>query len=153
VVASGAVPTGARLPLPTGAREWLHACASMLERGKLVVIDYIEPAREIVARGQGDWLRTYRAHERGSAPFFSPGEQDITADVPLEFLVHVARSAGFDLQRDVAQAAWLVELGIDDLAESARASWDARAHVGDLEAVRHRSRVSEAAALVDRSGL
>jgi hypothetical protein len=35
----------------------------------------------------------------------------------------------------------------------AREQWDARAHVGDLEALRHRSRVSEAAALVDRAGL
>ena len=35
----------------------------------------------------------------------------------------------------------------------ARATWEARAHVGDLEAVRHRSRVTEAAALVDPAGL
>jgi len=35
----------------------------------------------------------------------------------------------------------------------ARAEWDRRAHVGDLEAVKHRSRVTEAAALVDPAGL
>jgi hypothetical protein len=47
----------------------------------------------------------------------------------------------------------LRELGIDDLVAEARAQWDARAHVGDLEALRHRSRVNEAAALRDPGGL
>jgi hypothetical protein len=37
--------------------------------------------------------------------------------------------------------------------DRARATWEARAHVGDLEAVRQRSRVTEAAALVDPAGL
>ena len=32
-------------------------------------------------------------------------------------------------------------------------AWDARAHIGDLEAVRHRSRITEAAALTDPVGL
>jgi hypothetical protein len=36
---------------------------------------------------------------------------------------------------------------------AARAQWDERAHIGDLEAMRHRSRVTEAAALLDPAGL
>jgi hypothetical protein len=35
----------------------------------------------------------------------------------------------------------------------ARDAWDARAHIGDLEALRHRSRVSEGSALADPAGL
>jgi hypothetical protein len=44
-------------------------------------------------------------------------------------------------------------LGIDELVAEARAGWDARAALGDLAAVRHRSRITEAAALVDPGGL
>src|SRR5262249_3841583 len=104
-------------------------------------------------RGQDGWLRTYRDHGRGAPPLRAPGDQDITIDVPREFLVHAAARAGFALEQDVTQAEWLRELGVDDLVEEARREWDARAHVGDLEAVRHRSRVTEGAALLDPSGL
>ncbi|HEU5306279.1 MAG TPA: hypothetical protein VFW97_03045, partial [Acidimicrobiia bacterium] len=57
------------------------------------------------------------------------------------------------LERELTQAEWLTELGVDALVDDARRDWDARAHVGDLEAVRHRSRVTEGAALVDPTGL
>jgi SAM-dependent MidA family methyltransferase len=119
----------------------------------LVVIDYVASAAELVERDQAGWLRTYREHQRGDSPLVAPGEQDITADVPLEYLVHVATSAGLTLEADSTQAEWLHELGIDELVDAARAQWDARAHIGDLEAVRHRSRVTEAAALLDPAGL
>ena len=145
-------PDGARVPVPTVLARWLRACAGSLRRGRLVVIDYTASGSELVARGTG-WLRTYRDHDRGASPLVAPGEQDITIDVPHEFLVHAAARAGLHLERDLTQSEWLVELGIDELVDDARRNWDARAHVGDLEAMRHRSRVTEAAALVDPSGL
>ena len=76
-----------------------------------------------------------------------PGEQDITADVPVEYLVHTASRAGLTLELECTQAEWLRDLGVDDLVADARAQWDERAHIGDLEALRHRSRITEAAAL------
>ena len=152
-VASGDVPAGTRLPVPTGAHDWLQSCAFVLQGGVLVVIDYLATAAELVERGEHGWLRTYRDHRRGASPLVGPGEQDITADVPLEYLVNAASGAGLTLRRDCTQAEWLRELGIDELVADAREQWDARAHVGDLEAVRHRSRVTEAAALLDPSGL
>ena len=79
--------------------------------------------------------------------------QDITADVPVEYLVDVARRAGFQLVAHTSQAEWLRDLGVEPLADEARAAWDARAHIGDLEALTHRSRVTEAAALTDPAGL
>jgi SAM-dependent MidA family methyltransferase len=153
LVASGAGPPGARLPVPTGVRAWLHACTATLRRGLLVVVDYAATAAELVERGQEGWLRTYREHERGASPLEAPGQQDVTIDLPLEYLVHVAGRAGFALERECTQAEWLRELGIDALVDDARARWQARAHIGDLEALRHRSRVTEADALLDPSGL
>ncbi|MDP1805216.1 MAG: hypothetical protein Q8K72_08635, partial [Acidimicrobiales bacterium] len=43
--------------------------------------------------------------------------------------------------------------GIDDLAAEARAAWHERAHIGDLQALVARSRVHEAQALTDETGL
>ena len=146
-------PDGARVPVPTALVTWLRACDVALPRGRLVIIDYTATGAELVERGEVGWLRTYREHGRGVAPLAAPGEQDVTADVPTEFLVHAAGRVGLHLERDVTQAGWLRELGLDDLVDEARREWDARAHVGDLEAVRHRSRVTEGAALVDPSGL
>jgi NADH dehydrogenase [ubiquinone] 1 alpha subcomplex assembly factor 7 len=146
-------PMGARLPVPVGFPPWLQSCANVLRHGVLVVIDYTATSAELVERGAGGWLRTYRDHGRGAPPLVDPGEQDITIDVPAEYLVRAAARVGFRLERQVTQAEWLAGLGVDQLVAAARDEWDARAHVGDLDALRHRSRVIEAAALVDPAGL
>ena len=152
-VAASAVPVGGRVPVPTGIREWLRSCAFVLRRGVLIVVDYVATAAELAERGEHGWLRTYRGHERGVSPLVDPGEQDITADVPVEYLVHTAGRAGLSLELECTQAEWLRDLGVDDLVADARAQWHERAHVGDLEALRHRSRITEAAALLDPTGL
>ena len=144
---------GARVPVPTALVVWLRACAAALRRGRLVVVDYVATGAELVARGETGWLRTYRDHDRGAPPLAAPGEQDVTIDVPHEYLVHAAERAGFRLEHDVTQTEWLASLGLDDLVAEARREWDARAHVGDLEAIRHRSRVTEGTALTDPGGL
>lgn len=146
-------PDGARVPVPTALVDWLRACATSLRRGRLVVVDYVASGAELLARGEAGWLRTYRDHDRGVAPLTAPGEQDVTVDVPFEYLVHAAERAGFHFERDLTQAEWLTGLGLDGLVADARNEWDDRAHVGDLEALRHRSRVTEGAALVDPGGL
>jgi SAM-dependent MidA family methyltransferase len=153
VAGTTVVPVGVRLPVPTGVREWLHECAGALAHGVLAVVDYAASADELVDRGVDGWLRTFRGHERGMSPLTAVGDQDITIDLPLEYVVHAAAQAGFHHDRTLTQAEWLRELGVDELLDEARRAWDARAHVGDLEALRHRSRVSEASALLDPAGL
>ena len=153
VAAEVAVPDGARLPVPTATVDWLAACGHVLRRGFLVVLDYADSAASLAARPQHEWLRTYRAHQRGGSPLDAPGTQDITATVPVEHLVTHATRAGFRLAEQTTQAEWLGALGIDDLVDDARGLWRERAAVGDLEALAARSRVTEAAALADPSGL
>ncbi len=147
------IPTGARLPVPAGTVEWVEDCARVLRSGFLVVIDYADTAASMAARGQGEWLRTYRGHQRGGSPLSDPGAQDITSTVAAEHLVAHAMRAGFRLVEQRTQAEWLSALGIDELVDDARGLWRERAAVGDLEALAARSRVSEAAALTDPSGL
>jgi SAM-dependent MidA family methyltransferase len=57
------------------------------------------------------------------------------------------------LTADRSQADFLRAHGLEALAEEARSRWQERAHIGDLEAVKARSLVSEAAALTDPTGL
>ncbi|MER3452968.1 MAG: hypothetical protein C4344_04775, partial [Acidimicrobiia bacterium] len=74
--------------------------------------------------------------------------QDITCEVAVDQLTAVRPPTA-----DRDQAAFLRAFGIEELAAGARAVWRARAHLGDLEAVRARSRVHEAEALTDPTGL
>ena len=92
-----------------------------------------------------DWVRTYRGHARGGHPLTSLGEQDITCEVAVDQLPVPAQ--------DRSQADWLRAHGIDELVEEGRAIWRERAAIGDLEAIRARSRVTEAEALLDPAGL
>ena len=120
-------------------------------RRALWLVDYAAPWDELVAR-DGGWLRTYAGHSRGDDPLVDPGSRDITVDVPLEMVLRAAGRAGLE-PTERTQAEWLVGLGIDDLVAEGRARWEAGAAAPDLDALAGRSRVSEAAALADPTGL
>lgn len=153
VAAGTEVPEGRRLPVPVAAREWLERAAALLNRGEVLLIDYADDASGLAERGQSEWLRTYAGHRRGATPLEAPGRQDITCDVPLEHLRWAAERAGFVAERDVSQADWLRDLGIDNLVAEGEATWRERAQIGDLAALAGRSRGVEAAALTDPAGL
>ncbi len=138
-------PHGARLPVQERARRWVEqACA--LVTGSVLVADYCTPRTAMLATTPWrDWLRTYRSHERGSHYLRDVGLQDITAQVCLDQLPEpsTVRTQGQFLRR------W----GIDDLVEEGRAAWQASAAAPTLAALRMRSRVREAEALLDPNGL
>jgi len=144
---------GARLPIQDGVGAWLAECGAVLRRGFVAVVDYAAGAAVLAERGPAGWLRTYRGHERGGPPTDAPGSQDITADVVLETLRGSASREGFRVVAERSQAEWLGELGLADLVDAGRTLWEDRAHLGDLQALMGRSRVSEAAALTHPAGL
>lgn len=141
-------PEGCRIPLQHAACDWLRGALATVERGRVVVIDYADATPSMACRPWEEWLRTYRGHGRGGHPLDEPGRQDVTCEVAVDQLARVRPPAA-----DRSQAEFLRAHGLDDLAAAARAAWEARAHVGDLEAVRHRSRMGEAAALAEATGL
>jgi SAM-dependent MidA family methyltransferase len=143
-----AAPIGARLPLQHEAAAWLRRALGVLQRGRVVVIDYADDSSSMAARPWREWLRTYRGHARGGDLLDEPGMQDVTCEVAVDQLARI-RSPHVDR----SQAEWLGAHGIDELVAMAQAAWQERAHVGDLDALRHRSRVGEAAALTDPTGL
>jgi SAM-dependent MidA family methyltransferase len=116
--------------------------------GRVVTFDYCTTTAELAARpatGPNSWLRTFRAHGRGDEPLELPGSQDVTAEVCLDQLPPASSTA--------TQASWLRANGIEALVDEGRRTWHERAGVGDLAAVRMRSRVTEAEALLDPDGL
>jgi SAM-dependent MidA family methyltransferase len=141
-------PVGGRLPLQDAAAEWLRRALAVIGRGSVVVVDYAARTDELAGRDQGDWLRTYRAHERGGPPLAGPGTQDVTCEVAVDQLVRVAQPSG-----EWSQADWLGHWGIEALVEEGRRTWSERAGIGDLAALRARSRAVEAEALTDPTGL
>jgi NADH dehydrogenase [ubiquinone] 1 alpha subcomplex assembly factor 7 len=154
LVAEGAVvDVGGRIPVPVAAREWLERASALLVRGEVVLFDYVDTVSSLATRGQHSWMRTYRAHHRGDDPLDDPGTQDITCDVPLEYLRTIANRVGLPLREYVPQREWMGRHGIAELVAEGDAMWQAGAARGDLQALAGRSRGVEAAALTDPGGL
>ena len=139
-------PLGARAPLQDAAAVWVDEARGLLRRGTLVVFDYCTASTaELAGRPWREWLRTYRGHERGAHYLAAPGSQDITTEVAIDQLPEpdTARS----------QAQWLQLHGVGELVDAGRAHWEQHAARPDLTAMKMRSRVSEAEALLDPAGL
>lgn len=145
---AASAPRGARVPLQTSATEWLRDALARVDRGRVVVVDYASTTSELSERPQPTWLRTYREHARGAGVLDDVGDQDVTVDVCVDQLARVR-----EIDADSVQADWLRAHGIDELVDEGRRVWHERAHLGDLDAVRARSRIGEAEALTDPAGL
>jgi len=141
-----AAPLGARAPIQEAAHQWVVEARSRLNTGTVIAIDYASATTAGLAlRPWRDWLRTYRQNERGDHYLANPGTQDITTDVAVDQLPEP------DAVR--SQAHWLALHGIEELVEQGKRYWEAHAARPDLAAIKMRSRVSEAEALLDPIGL
>jgi SAM-dependent MidA family methyltransferase len=136
---------GARAAVCDAAAEWVGTALSRLTSGRLVVIDYATTTQSMTERAWREWLRTYAAHQRGGHYLSSVGEQDLTVEVPLDQLP-VATTVS-------TQSQFLRRYGIDALVAEGKAAWQRQTSAPDLAAMMMRSRVSEAEALLDPSGL
>jgi SAM-dependent MidA family methyltransferase len=153
VTAGLVLAVGDRLPIPRGVDDWLRRAAATLHRGYVVLLDTIDTAAGMIARGPDGWLRTYRGHRPGGPPLVEPGSRDLVSDVVIEQLRHAAVDAGFVVLAETTQAAWLETLGLAAMVDDGRRRWEERAAVGDLEALEARSIATQAAALSDPAGL
>lgn len=140
---------GDRVPLQDGAARWVRSALGVLRSGSVLVVDYAAATTASLAdRPVGEWLRTYRDHQRGGDPLDAPGAQDVTVEVAVD-QVSAARVPDSNL----SQAEWLRRWGIEGMVQDGRRIWAERAGVGDLAALRARSRATEADALLDPTGL
>ena len=137
---------GARAPLIDRAAETVEQARRLVRSGSVVAIDYATPLTVMLAgRPWRDWLRTYRGNDRGDHYLVAPGTQDITTEVPIDQLPEA------DAVR--TQSQFLQRWGIDELVEEGKRIWTEQAARPGLEAMRMRSRTSEAEALLDPAGL
>ena len=140
---------GARVPLQGMAGEWLKNAVASLSRGRILLFDYCTPTTAVAAASPWrEWLRTYVGHERGAHYLAQPGTQDITVQVMIDQL-----SAVVEPEAVRSQSQFLQLWGIDELVEEGRLAWEAAASKPDLAAMKMRSRISEAQALLDPAGL
>ena len=136
---------GSVIPLQREAAAWVERARASLDAGVVVSIDYCSTTRALAGRPLGEWLRTYRQHGRGDDPLAEPGSQDVTSEVAVDQLPPSEVTA--------TQAEWLTDLGIEALVAEGRQIWSERAQLGDLVAMKARSRIGEAEALLDPAGL
>jgi len=137
---------GPRVPVAAAAAAWVGDARRRLRPGgRLVCIDYADATAALAARPWTDWVRAFAGHERVEEPFADPGSRDVTVVVPWDQLPPA------DAVTD--QATWLRRHGIEELVEEGRRHWAEHAAAPDLAAVRMRSRVNEAEALLDPTGL
>jgi SAM-dependent MidA family methyltransferase len=148
VAAAGlpAAEPGARVPVSAAITDWVRDAVALAgPGGRVVAFDYVASSVDLASRPWTEWVRTYRQHDRGSMPFEALGTQDITCEVAVDQIVPAPIVS--------TQADWLRRQGIDDLVAEGRRIWQERAAIGDLAAIRARSRITEAEALLDPTGL
>ena len=142
-------PHASRAPIQREAAQWLADSLSILRRGSVIAIDYCTPlTAEVASMPWREWLRTYASHEKGTHYLRNPGEQDITTQVLIDQLAAVREP---DAVR--TQAQFLQRWGIDDLVEEGKRLWAEQASAPTLAAIKMRSRITEAEALLDETGL
>ena len=149
------VAPGARVPVQRAARRWVAEAHRVLGRGRIVAFDYGATTEALARRASRSedpaaglgWLRTYRDHDDSSSWLAEPGSCDITVDVALDQVQADHRAEAS------TQAQFLRDHGIDELVAEGRSAWGDRASVGDLAALRARSRTREAEALLDPTGM
>ncbi len=129
--------------LQQAAATWLTDTLGQMTAGRIIVIDYARTSSADVE------IRTYAEHGRAGDPLDALGSKDITVDVDLEQLQRAVRPAS-SIAR---QSAWLEGLGLDELVEEGRRLWEEGASTGSLAALKGRSRIREAEALVEVGGL
>lgn len=137
---------GPRRPTVAAAAAWIDdARARLRPGGHLVCLDYADSTDALAQRPWTYWVRAFAGHEQLDEPFDDPGSRDITVVVPFDQLPTPSRQA--------TQADWLRAHGIDSLVAEGRRYWDEHAAAPDVEAVRMRSRINEAEAILEPAGL
>jgi SAM-dependent MidA family methyltransferase len=93
------------------ADEWWARAAGLLQRGKLLAIDYGLTADEsITPERSGGTLRGYLRHGATGDLLANPGEQDLTAHVNFSRLGQIGESAGLATEGLFSQEEFLTRI-------------------------------------------
>jgi SAM-dependent MidA family methyltransferase len=102
------------------AHAWVGSVADAMDAGVVLVIDYGYPAHEFYHRDRtrGTLMCHFR-HLAHSDPYINVGVQDITAHIDFSSIASAGRWAGLEVLGYTQQAAFLLSLGLTELADQA----------------------------------
>ncbi len=111
------LPNDYRSEINTQLPAYIASLSDCLAQGMMLFIDYGEPrAQYYQPNNTQGTLRCYYRHHVHDDPFLYPGLQDITAHVDFTHLAESADAAGLTVAGFTTQAAFLISLGITELA-------------------------------------
>lgn len=145
---------GDRLELRSGVGEWMVKAARLLEKGRLILVDYGDLEPETWTRHPSGSMVTYRQGELGKDPFEEVGGSDITAHVNFSEVARAAADAGLEPLALQTQKGWLESLGLNELvADFRRRETEAQAGGRYPEYLRIMAQRSKIELLAARGGL
>lgn len=115
----GELPDGYTTEINLAAEDWINSVSRCMESGFILLVDYGHSQHEYyhAQRQQGTLMCHYR-HRAHDDPFVYPGLQDITAHVDFTAMADAALDAGLKVRGYTAQALFLMDTGLNQLAES-----------------------------------
>jgi SAM-dependent MidA family methyltransferase len=103
------IPDGGQLEVCPRVDEWLSRVATLLSRGRLLVIDYGYYMREL-SRFPAGTLLAYHRHQAHADPLQEPGQRDITTHVNFTYFQECAGRRGLRLDRAQSLAQWALSV-------------------------------------------
>lgn len=133
-----ALPEGFTIEVCPAANRWWAQAAAMLQKGKLVTLDYgLEDFEWFSPARQNGTLRAYYRHQLSPDVLSRPGEQDLTAHVNFSALARVGASAGLKTEALVSQEKFLTGIAAPLWESKAPpAEWTA-AHTRQFQTLTH----------------
>jgi SAM-dependent MidA family methyltransferase len=108
------------------AEQWWRAAAAVLERGKLLTLDYGFTTEEMITPGRTrGTLRAYHRHQVSNDLLANPGEQDLTAHVNFSVLQAAGESAGLTTEGYLTQPQFLTGILAEAVNTAAFRDWNA----------------------------
>lgn len=105
------LPDGYTTEYRPGLEAFAQKCASVLEQGMVLTIDYGHIRSDFcAARRTTGTLRTFYNQTADETPLVNAGEQDITAHVDFTQLALAYQSAGFEPQYFDSQSRFLIQI-------------------------------------------
>jgi SAM-dependent MidA family methyltransferase len=105
------LPDGYTIETGPAAESWWREAANVLERGKLMTIDYGLTAEELFSPGRlRGTLRAYFRHHAGDDLLGNVGEQDLTAHVNFSAIQAAGESAGLKTEHFSTQSQFLTQI-------------------------------------------
>ncbi|MEJ2141258.1 MAG: SAM-dependent methyltransferase [Gammaproteobacteria bacterium] len=115
----GDLPESYQTEINLAAEDWIASLAEQIDEGYVLLVDYGYSQHEYYhpQREQGSLLCHYR-HQAHNDPFVYPGLQDITAHVDFTAMADSALNAGLKVSGFTTQMLFLMDSGLNELAES-----------------------------------